>query len=165
MGIIFFTANSNGFTSVSCEPMCICTPRNRKILQLRRRAYAFDLLEHDAELVSCVPVVIFACVLASTFGFTRTEMGAIFFSRAATLLMRCNSGSLSALNVKTPLRNANSISASVLPTPAKTHFRASPPAAMTRCNSPPLTMSKPPPRLAIVRGRIGWNGLHREAHG
>jgi hypothetical protein len=31
------------------------------------------------------------------------------------------------------------------------HFRGSPPAAMTRRNSPPLTMSKPPPRFASTR--------------
>ena len=48
-------------------------------------------------LFSYVPVVILACVWASTFGFMRTAIGAIFFSRAATRLIRSNSGSLSAL--------------------------------------------------------------------
>jgi len=36
-------------------------------------------------------------------------------------------------------------------TPAKTHWRGSPPAANTRCSSPPLTMSKPLPSRASRR--------------
>ena len=49
-------------------------------------------------LFSYVPVVILACVCADTLGFTRTAMGAIFFIRPATSLMRWISGSLSQLN-------------------------------------------------------------------
>ncbi|CAI8294767.1 MAG: Uncharacterised protein [Gammaproteobacteria bacterium] len=44
------------------------------------------------------------------------------------------------------LERANLISSSVLPTPEKTVFAGSPPAAMTLCNSPAETISKPEPK-------------------
>ena len=47
-----------------------------------------------------------------------------------------------------PTDKAYSISASVLPTPEKTTFLGSPPAAITRRNSPSDTISKPAPNLA-----------------
>ena len=40
---------------------------------------------------------------------------------------------------------------SVFPTPANTHLRGSPPAAITRRNSPSLTTSKPLPNFAKTR--------------
>jgi hypothetical protein len=78
-------------------------------------------------LFSYVPVVILACVPASMLGFTRTATGATFPSRPARRSMRSSSGSLSTLKEYTPWRSANSISASVLPTPAKTQRVGSPP--------------------------------------
>src|SRR5438046_2339434 len=55
-----------------------------------------------------------------------------------------------------PRRSANSISGSVLPTPAKAQIFGGPPAATTRRNSPSLTTSKPLPRLASARS-LGAN--------
>ena len=37
-GITFFTAASNGFTSVNCEPMCICSPRRCRFFSFEARA-------------------------------------------------------------------------------------------------------------------------------
>jgi hypothetical protein len=52
------------------------------------------------------------------------------------------------LKQKMPTSSASFISAAVLPTPEKTTFFGSAPAASTRCNSPPETMSNPAPRRA-----------------
>ncbi len=71
---------------------------------------------------------------------------------------------LSTLKQRTPTCSAWRISARVLPTPEKTTRRGSPPAASTRCSSPPETMSKPQPARAKVcsTARLGV-GLHRIA--
>jgi hypothetical protein len=58
---------------------------------------ALDLLQRDAKFVFIGAGGDFGVGAASTPGFTRTATGAIFLSRAAMRLMRCNSGSLSAL--------------------------------------------------------------------
>ena len=79
--------------------MCICIPRRYRFFSLAARSYTPSISSKAIpNLLSYVPVVILACVLASTFGFTRTAIGAFFFSRRAILLMRTSSGSLSALN-------------------------------------------------------------------
>ena len=64
--------------------------------------------------------------------------------------MRCNSASDSTLKHLMPTSRAYSISASVLPTPENTTLLASPPASSTRASSPPETISKPEPSLAIT---------------
>ena len=66
----------------------------------------------------------------------------------ATLFKRSSSLADSTLKQKMPASNALRISASVLPTPENTTLEASPPAAMTRANSPPETISKPAPNFA-----------------
>jgi len=69
---------------------------------------------------------------------------------AATSLRRSSSLADSTLKQKMPASKAKRISASVLPTPENTTLAGSPPAAITRANSPPETMSKPAPNLANV---------------
>ena len=77
-GFTFSTASTNGATEVSCEPMCICRPR------ITRFGHSFAIISYTAvmrsksmpNLFSLLPVVIFAWVLASTLGFTRTATGA-----------------------------------------------------------------------------------------
>src|SRR5205807_4989655 len=54
----------------------------------------------------------------------------------------------STLNIKIPDLSAYSISSFFLPTPENTIFFGSAPARKARNNSPPDTISKPPPSLA-----------------
>jgi hypothetical protein len=88
--------------------------------------------------------------LASTSGFTRRLTAAVRPRLKATADSVCNSLSLSTLKHLTPASNASAISMRVLPTPEKTTLAGSPPAAITRANSPPETMSKPKPMSAKV---------------
>ena len=68
--------------------------------------------------------------------------------RAAMASINASSDSDSQLKLWMPLASAYSTSPAVLPTPEYTTFDGSPPAAMTRNNSPPETMSKPAPARA-----------------
>ena len=90
----------------------------------------------------------YGCVLGSTSGFTRKLMGARLPAAAATASSRSSSSSDSTLKHRMPASSASRISASRLPTPENTILRGSPPAASTRANSPPDTMSKPLPSRA-----------------
>ena len=72
---------------------------------------------------------------------SRIEMGATLFKSRAILSMSASSDADSTLKQRMPAVSANSISAADLPTPEKTTLPASPPAASTRCNSPPETIS------------------------
>ena len=89
-----------------------------------------------------------SCVLASTSGLTRRLTGARRPSAVATSLSTSSSASLSTLKQPMPACSACRISARVLPTPEKITLAGSPPAASTRCSSPPETMSKPQPARA-----------------
>ena len=88
---------------------------------------------------------------ASTSGFTRIEIGALHAIFSATAASNRSSGSDSTLKHLIPASRARCISLAVLPTPENTTLPASPPAAMTRSNSPTDTTSKPAPKVASVR--------------
>ncbi len=88
----------------------------------------------------------------------------------ATLFKRTSSLADSTLKQRMPTSNAACISSAVLPTPENTTFLGSPPAANTRANSPPETISKPAPNcaktlstarfgLALTAKQIKWSVL------
>ena len=66
------------------------------------------------------PVEIYGCVLGSTSGLTRKEIGAITPSSEDTSFKRVNSGMDSRLKHLTPAFRAATISGLLFPTPEKT---------------------------------------------
>jgi hypothetical protein len=101
-------------------------------------------------LFSDLPVEIFLCVLASTSGFTRTEMDAVTPFDTAVSDRASSSGSDSTLKHRIPLSRASAISSRVFATPENTIRSPGTPAARARRSSPPDTMSIPAPRPARV---------------
>src|SRR5262245_8400007 len=81
----------------------------------------------------------------------RKLMGALLPAPPAISFKATISCSDSTLNIRMPELSAYSISSFFLPTPEKTILFGSAPALSARNNSPPETMSNPPPALAKVR--------------
>ncbi len=86
-------------------------------------------------------------------GFTRRETFTIRPRRVAAALIREISSSLSALKSPIPSSTPSSISAAVLPTPAKTIRSGEKPARSAAFISKPETMSAPAPSSANSRSR------------
>ena len=103
-------------------------------------------IQGDAELVFAAPGRDVAMCSGIDVGINaQARSGACTPLLRAIRSMQASSASLSTLKLKTPWSSAYSISSCDLPTPAKVHFRGSPPAASTRKSSPPETMSNPAP--------------------
>ena len=101
-------------------------------------------------LFSFKPVEIYGWVFGSTSGFTRNDTGADFPTLFAISFNLYNSLFDSTLKHLMSLLKASFISSSRFPTPEKTIFFGSPPAFITRYNSPPETTSKPEPNFAKI---------------
>ena len=101
---------------------------------------------------------------ASMSGFTRRETRAVRPRAAAAAPMPPISSSLSALHSPIPCSRPSAISASLLPTPAKTIRSGGKPARSAASSSPPETMSAPAPSAGeqAQDGAVAV-GLHRVA--
>jgi hypothetical protein len=98
-----------------------------------------------------LPVAIFACVLASTSGLTRSDTWAVRPFSVAMRESSSSSGSDSTLTQKMPPSTAIASSRAVLPTPENMIFSGGMPAARARLSSPSETTSAPAPSRASVR--------------
>ena len=149
--ITLSSASSRGASSSNCEPIWQSMPTTSicgSAAAVRYQSMASSCATPN--LLSLRPVEIYGWVLASTLGLTRSDTRARSPASPATSFKRCNSGIDSTLKQRMSCDSARRISSRPLPTPEKMTFRGSPPAAMTRSNSPPETMSKPEPSAARV---------------
>ena len=137
--------------SVICEPIWLWIPINFTFfISFNLSSTPPNWLRLIPNLFSFIPVVILACVWASTSGLIRRAIEATLFLVAASSLMISSSTADSTLKQKISLSSPRLISQSALPTPAKTILSAGKPASKAACTSPPLTQSAPRPFAAMM---------------